>query len=164
MGHHITVISSSDNKREEALEHLGVDEYLVSSDKKGMQGAGKLILVGPVDDPLQFISSNIFLGASMSNSLQISDRNLKLKFGKWLKMFSSSNFLRFSDYTERRSTVGSLTESVKETEELLEFWKEKGLRSMNEIIKMEYINTAFQRLEQNDVRYRFVVHVAGSKL
>ncbi|KAK6241122.1 hypothetical protein SCA6_006511 [Theobroma cacao] len=126
MGHHITVISSSDNKREEALEHLGVDEYLVSSDKKGMQGAGKLILVGPVDDPLQFISSNIFF--------------------------------------ERRSTVGSLTESVKETEELLEFWKEKGLRSMNEIIKMEYINTAFQRLEQNDVRYRFVVHVAGSKL
>ncbi|EOX98362.1 Cinnamyl alcohol dehydrogenase 1, putative [Theobroma cacao] len=126
MGHHITVISSSDNKREEALEHLGVDEYLVSSDKKGMQGAGKSILVGPVDDPLQFISSNIFL--------------------------------------ESRSTVGSLTESVKETEELLEFWKEKGLRSMNEIIKMEYINTAFQRLEQNDVRYRFVVHVAGSKL
>ena len=39
MEHHVTVLSSSDKKREEALEHLGADEYLVSSDGEGMQKA-----------------------------------------------------------------------------------------------------------------------------
>ena len=47
---------------------------------------------------------------------------------------------------------------------MLKFWKEKGLSSMIEVVKMDYINKAFERLEKNDVRYRFVVDVAGSKL
>ena len=54
--------------------------------------------------------------------------------------------------------------SMKETEEMLEFCKEKGLTSMIEVITMDYINMAFERLEKNDVRYRFTVDVAGSKL
>ena len=47
---------------------------------------------------------------------------------------------------------------------MLDFCKEKGLTSMIEIIKMDYVNKAIERLEKNDVRYRFVVDVAGSKL
>ena len=35
---------------------------------------------------------------------------------------------------------------------------------MIEVIKMDYVNKAIERLEKNDVRYRFVVDVAGSKL
>ncbi|CAN1802827.1 Probable cinnamyl alcohol dehydrogenase [Linum perenne] len=128
MGHHITVISSSDKKRTEALEHLGADEYLVSSDVEKMGAVadsldyiidtvpvnhplepylsllkvdGKLILMGVINTPLQFISPMVMLG-------------------------------------------------------------EKGLSSMIETIKMDYINTAFERLEKNDVRYRFVVDVEGS--
>ena len=53
---------------------------------------------------------------------------------------------------------------MKEIEEVLEFCKEKNLSSMIETIKMDYINEAFERLEKNDVRYRFVVDVEGSKL
>jgi cinnamyl-alcohol dehydrogenase len=52
MGHHVTVISSSDKKREEALEHLGADEYLVSSDGEGMHKAA---------DSLDYISSILCL-------------------------------------------------------------------------------------------------------
>ena len=44
MGHHVTVISSSDKKREEAMEHLGADEYLVSSDVESMQKAVEVIV------------------------------------------------------------------------------------------------------------------------
>ncbi|KAG5254137.1 cinnamyl alcohol dehydrogenase [Salix suchowensis] len=153
MGHHVTVISSSDKKREEALEHLGADEYLVSSDGEGVQKAadsldyiidtvpvvhplepylsllkldGKLILMGVINAPLQFLTPMVMIG--------------------------------------RKSITGSFIGSMKETEEMLEFCKEKGLTSMIEVIKMDYINTAFERLEKNDVRYRFVVDVAGSKL
>ena len=53
---------------------------------------------------------------------------------------------------------------MKETEEMFEFCKEKGLKSEIEIVKMDYINQAMERLEKNDVRYRFVVDVAGSNL
>ncbi|CAK9166833.1 unnamed protein product [Ilex paraguariensis] len=153
MGHHITVISSSDKKREEALGHLGADEYLVSSDMTRMQEAadsldyiidtvpvfhplepylsllkvdGKLILTGVINTPLQFITPMVMLG--------------------------------------RKTITGTFVGSMKETEEMLEFCKEKDLTSMIELVKMDYISTAFERLEKNDVRYRFVVDVAGSKL
>lgn len=64
----------------------------------------------------------------------------------------------------RKVITGSFVGSMKETEEMLDFCKEKNLSSMIEMVSMDYINTAFERLEKNDVRYRFVVDVAGSKL
>ncbi|CAA2941619.1 cinnamyl alcohol dehydrogenase 1 [Olea europaea subsp. europaea] len=153
MGHHVTVFSSSDKKRVEALEDLGADEYLVSSDSSQMQEVadsldyiidtipvfhplepylsllkvdGKLILMGVINTPLQFITPMVMLG--------------------------------------RKTITGSFIGSIKETEEMLEFCKDKGVTSTIEVVKLDYINTAFERLEKNDVRYRFVVDVAGSKL
>lgn len=43
MGHHVTLISSLDKKRQEALDHLGDDKYLVSSDNEKMQQAADLL-------------------------------------------------------------------------------------------------------------------------
>ncbi|XP_028767675.1 probable cinnamyl alcohol dehydrogenase [Neltuma alba] len=153
LGHHVTVISSSEKKKQEALEHLGADDYVVSSDETQMQKIadsldyiidtvpvghplepylsllkvdGKLILMGVINTPLQFVSPMVMLG--------------------------------------RKMITGSFIGSIKETEEMLQFWKEKGLSSMIEVVKMDYINKAFERLEKNDVRYRFVVDVVGSKL
>ncbi|OMO63275.1 Alcohol dehydrogenase superfamily, zinc-type [Corchorus olitorius] len=153
MGHHVTVISSSDKKKVEALEHLGADDYVVSSDAESMQKIadsldyiidtvpvfhplepylsvlkldGKLILTGVINTPLQFVTPMVMLG--------------------------------------RKVITGSFVGSMKETEEMLDFCKEKDLNSMIEVVKMDYINTAMERLEKNDVRYRFVVDVAGSKL
>lgn len=51
-----------------------------------------------------------------------------------------------------------------ETQEILEFWAEKGLKSFTEVVKMDYVNKAFERMERNDVRFRFVLDVAGSNL
>lgn len=64
----------------------------------------------------------------------------------------------------RKTITGTFIGSMKETEEVLEFCKEKDVKSSIEIVKMEYVNTAVERLAKNDVRYRFVVDVAGSKL
>lgn len=60
--------------------------------------------------------------------------------------------------------MGSFIGSVQEMQELLEFWVEKDLRTMIEVVKIDYIDRAFERMEKNDVRYRFVLDVAGSKL
>lgn len=153
MGHHVTVISSSDKKKTEALDHLGADEYVVSSNVEKMNELadsldyvidtipvhhplepylpllklnGKLILNGVINTPLQFLTPMVMLG--------------------------------------RKSITGSFIGSMKETEEMLEFCKDKGVTSQIEVVKMDYINQAFERLEKNDVRYRFVVDVAGSNL
>ncbi|GKB24693.1 cinnamyl alcohol dehydrogenase 1 [Tanacetum coccineum] len=153
MGHHVTVISSSDKKREEAMDVLGADEYLVSSNTARIQELvdtfdyiidtvpvnhpldeylsllkldGKLILMGVINSPLQFISPLLMAG--------------------------------------RKTITGTFIGSMKETEEALEFCKEKEVKSAIEIVKMDYVNTAVERLSKNDVRYRFVVDVAGSKL
>ncbi|KAJ4834604.1 hypothetical protein Tsubulata_024481 [Turnera subulata] len=153
MGHHVTVISSSDKKREEALKHLGADAFLVSSDVEEVEKAtnsldyildtvpvvhpletylsflkpnGKLIIVGAPPNPLQFIASQIITG--------------------------------------KKTISGSFIGSIEDTQELLDFWAKKGLTSMIEVVKMDYVNKAFERMERNDVRYRFVLDVAGSNL
>ncbi|KAG9440366.1 hypothetical protein H6P81_020531 [Aristolochia fimbriata] len=153
MGHHVTVISSSEKKREEALEHLKADDYLVSSDAAKMQSAadtldyildtvpahhplepylslltvdGKLVMMGVINSPLQFFTSMIGLG--------------------------------------RKMITGSFIGSMEEIQEVLEFCEKKGVSSTVEVVKMEYVNRAMERLEKNDVRYRFVLDVAGSNL
>ncbi|KAI9119764.1 hypothetical protein K1719_009153 [Acacia pycnantha] len=148
----VTVISSSKKKKQEALEHLRADKYVVSLEESQMQNIadsldyiidsvpvayplepylsslkldGKLILTGSIATPLQFLSPTIMLG--------------------------------------RKMIMGIFIGSIKEMEEMLEFWKDKGLSSMIEVVDMDYINKGFERLEKNDVRYRFVLDVAGSK-
>jgi cinnamyl-alcohol dehydrogenase len=153
MGHHVTVISSSNKKRAEAMDDLGADAYLVSSDGAAMAAAadsmdyiidtvpvhhplepylsllkmdGKHVLLGVIGEPLSFVSPMVMLG--------------------------------------RKSITGSFIGSVDEAAEVLQFCVDKGLTSQIEIVKMDYVNEALERLERNDVRYRFVVDVAGSNV
>ncbi|VAI45184.1 unnamed protein product [Triticum turgidum subsp. durum] len=153
MGHHVTVISSSNKKRAEAMDDLGADAYLVSSDADQMAAAadsldyiidtvpakhplepylallkmdGKLVLMGVIAEPLSFVSPMVMLG--------------------------------------RKTITGSFIGSMDETEEVLQFCVDKGLTSQIEVVKMDYVNQAFERLERNDVRYRFVVDVGGSNI
>ena len=94
MGHHVTVISSSNKKREEAMEHLHADAYLVSSDEAAMAEAvdslvyildtvpalhpldlyvsllkaqGRMLLVGAPPRSLDFITSHLILGMHLFN-------------------------------------------------------------------------------------------------
>lgn len=64
----------------------------------------------------------------------------------------------------RKSITGSFIGSMEETQEVLEFCANKGLTCMIEMVTMDQVNKALERLERNDVRYRFVVDVAGSNL
>ncbi|KAM1152149.1 hypothetical protein ACFX19_035403 [Malus domestica] len=69
-----------------------------------------------------------------------------------------------SEMGGRKTSTGSFEGSMKETEEVLEFCKEKGLTTTIEVDKMDYINTAFERVEKTNVRYRFIVDAASSNL
>jgi uncharacterized zinc-type alcohol dehydrogenase-like protein len=61
---------------------------------------------------------------------------------------------------KRRAIAGSLIGSIKETQEMLDFCVEKGIRSDVETIPMKDIDGAYERMLKGDVRYRFVVDAA----
>ncbi len=61
----------------------------------------------------------------------------------------------------RRSLAGSLIGGIKETKEMLEFCAKHGITADIEVIRMDQINEALERLSKNDVKYRFVIDMAS---
>lgn len=57
---------------------------------------------------------------------------------------------------------GSDIGGIKETQEMLDFCAKHNITSEIELIRMDYINTAMDRLAKSDVRYRFVIDVSNS--
>lgn len=148
MGHHVTVISSSEKKREEAIDHLGADAYLVGSEMADATDSFDYIIdTIPVFHPLEPYLALLKLDAKL---ILMGVINEPLNFVNPLLMLG------------RKTITGSFIGSMDETQEMLEFCVENGLTSKIELVKMDYINRAMERLETNDVRYRFVVDVAGS--
>ena len=63
----------------------------------------------------------------------------------------------------RKSVAGSLIGGIPETQELLDFCGEHGITSDVEVIRMQDINGAYERLLKSDVKYRFVIDMASLK-
>lgn len=63
---------------------------------------------------------------------------------------------------KRRSLAGSVIGGIKETQRMLDFCAEHHILSDIELIKMSYINTAYERMIKSDVKYRFVIDIANS--
>jgi uncharacterized zinc-type alcohol dehydrogenase-like protein len=64
---------------------------------------------------------------------------------------------------KRRRLAGSPIGSLKETEEMLDFCAEHGITSDVELIPIQQINAAYDRLTKSDVKYRFVIDMASLK-
>jgi uncharacterized zinc-type alcohol dehydrogenase-like protein len=63
----------------------------------------------------------------------------------------------------RRSFSGSLVGGLPETQEMLDFCGEHNITSDIEMIRMDQINEAFDRMLKSDVKYRFVIDMATLK-
>lgn len=66
----------------------------------------------------------------------------------------------FKLIARRRSIAGSLIGGIKETQEMLDFCAERGIVSDVEIIPIQQINEAYERMLKSDVKYRFVIDMA----
>ncbi|PWA53432.1 mannitol dehydrogenase [Artemisia annua] len=62
----------------------------------------------------------------------------------------------------RKLVGGSLIGGMKETQEMIDFAAKHKITASIELINIDYINTAMERLHNADVRYRFVIDVANS--
>jgi len=65
-------------------------------------------------------------------------------------------------FTGRKVVAGSSIGGLKETQEMLDFAAEHDITADIELIPIDYVNTAMDRVLKSDVRYRFVIDVAKS--
>jgi uncharacterized zinc-type alcohol dehydrogenase-like protein len=67
----------------------------------------------------------------------------------------------FNLLMKRRSLSGSAIGGIRETQEMLDFCADKGITADIEMIKIQQINEAYERLLKSDVKYRFVIDMAS---
>ncbi|GJM98860.1 hypothetical protein PR202_ga15907 [Eleusine coracana subsp. coracana] len=145
-GMKVTVISTSPSKRQEAIEHLGADEFLVSSDPEKMMKAATGTMDGLIDTVSAWHSITPLLA-------------LLKPMGQMVVLGVPNKPLEVPVYAivpGGKGVVGNCVGSVGDCQNMLEFEGKYGIGAKVELIKMDYINTALEWFEKNDVRYRFV--------
>ncbi|KAJ4966327.1 hypothetical protein NE237_018176 [Protea cynaroides] len=147
----ITVISTSASKEKEALERLGADSFLISRDPDQMQAA-----IGTMDGILDTVSAN----HSLQPLLGLLKTNGKLiMVGAPDKPFEVPVFPLLMG---RKLVAGSGTGGLKETQEMVDFAGKHNITADVEVVSMDYVNTAMERLAKGDIKYRFVVDVGNT--
>ena len=151
LGAHVVMITTSPEKGKDA-KRLGAHEVLVSKDAAEMkkhQGSFDFILntipVGHEMDP--------YLGL-----LKIDATMVLVGAVEPMKEFHGGSLIM-----GRKRVAGSLIGGIKETQEILDFCGKHNITSDIELINMQDINTAFERVTSNDVKYRFVIDMKSLK-
>jgi uncharacterized zinc-type alcohol dehydrogenase-like protein len=145
MGAEVTLFSSSNRKREDA-KRLGAHEYVVLSD-----GAAMSKTTGRLDFILNTVSAqHDITGLAMALRL---DGTMVL-VGAPEKPLALPVFPLLMN---RRAIAGSGIGGIAETQEMLDFCAEKKIGSDVEVIPVQKVNEAYDRLAKGDVRYRFVI-------
>ncbi|KAK4429432.1 8-hydroxygeraniol dehydrogenase [Sesamum alatum] len=147
-GSKVTVISTSVGKKKEALESLSADAFVVSSYPAEMQAAA-----GSLDGIIDTVSAHHPIEPLLS---------LLKPHGKLIILGVPKKPLElpvFSLIMARRTVAGSMVGGLKETQEMIDFAAKHNILPDVEMISMDYVNTAMERLEKADVKYRFVIDV-----
>lgn len=148
LGAEVALFTRSPNKADDAYR-LGADKVIVSTDEQQMAEVANqfdLIIdtvpythdVNPYMPSLALDGTLVLVGLLGNTQESLSTTPLVLG---------------------RRSVAGSVIGGIKETQELLDFCGEHNVVSDVELIEMEYINQAYERMLKSDVKYRFVIDV-----
>jgi uncharacterized zinc-type alcohol dehydrogenase-like protein len=150
-GAEVTVISTSPSKEADAKK-LGATHFLVSTDKEAMSKYNNYF--------------DVILDAISANHDYTTYLNLLGIDGKLMVVglpIESPKVQPFSLVTNRRSVIGSCIGGMKETQEMLDYCAEHNIVSEIEVIPMQKINEAYDRMLKGDVKYRFVIDLASLK-
>ena len=148
MGAEVTVLSRSESKRDDALA-LGAADLLITTDKAAMRaktGYFDLVLntiplkhdVAPYLRLLKLDGAQVLVG--------MIDMMPEVHTGLLLG--------------GRKILTGSGIGGIAETQEMLDFCAEKGITPDIEMIRMDEVNEAYERMEASDVKYRFVIDMS----
>jgi alcohol dehydrogenase (NADP+) len=150
LGAEVTVLSHSPNKQEEA-KRLGADNFFVTSDKDTFKKFRRYF------------------------DLIINTVSVELDLDRYIKLLALDGTMVIVGLPEkkyqlgaipltnaRRSVAGSDIGGLKETQEMLDFCAKKNITCDVELIPIQKVNEAYQRVLNSDVRYRFVLDVVNS--
>jgi uncharacterized zinc-type alcohol dehydrogenase-like protein len=153
MGAHTVLFTTSPSKAADA-RRLGADDVVVSKDAEQMAQH-----VGSFDFILNTVAAPHDLDAFIV--LLKRDATMCLVGAPATPHPSPAVFnLVF----KRRAVAGSLIGGIAETQEMLDFCAKHGIVSDIELIRMDQINDAYERMLRSDVRYRFVIDMASLSL
>jgi uncharacterized zinc-type alcohol dehydrogenase-like protein len=150
LGADVTVLSHSSNKQDEAIR-MGADNFHSISDPNTVKK-----LRGNFD-------------------LIINTASIEIDLNKYLKMLNldgtmvivglPQNKMQFNAYSitnARRSIAGSVIGGIEETQEMLSFCNDRNISCDIELVPIQQVNVAYDRIVSSDVRYRFVIDVLNS--
>ncbi len=147
-GAEVTVISTSPSKVKEA----------------GKLGAHHFVLASDVDALSKLDSSfDVVLDAISADHDYTPYLNLLTLHGKLLVVGLPEHqpkVLPFALIKNRRSIIGSMIGSIKETQEMLDFCHDKKIYADIETIDITSINKAYERMIKGDIKYRFVIDMS----
>jgi uncharacterized zinc-type alcohol dehydrogenase-like protein len=146
LGAHTVAFTTSESKRQDALD-LGADEVVVSRNEEEMAAHA-----GSFDFILNTVAASHDLDAF--TALLKRDGTLCL-VGVPEHSHPSPNVGNL--IFKRRSIAGSLIGGIAETQEMLDFCAENGIVSEIEMIPVQQIDEAYDRMQKSDVKYRFVI-------
>jgi uncharacterized zinc-type alcohol dehydrogenase-like protein len=150
-GANVVLFTTSPNKTADAIR-LGADEVVISKNEGEMHKHA-----GSFDFILDAVSADHDLNAY----LQL------LKLDGTMTLVGAPEkpaaLYAFNLLMKRRRLSGSAIGGIRETQEMLDFCAEKGVTADIELIKIQHVNQAYERLLKSDVKYRFVIDMGSLK-
>ena len=151
MGAYVVVITTSPSKVTDA-KRLGADDVILSTDKEQMKAN---------TNTLHFILDCVSAQHDVNAYLRL------LKVDGTLALVGAPEhplpIAAFSLIPARKNFAGSTIGSIQETQEMLDFCGEHNITSDIELINIQDINNAYERLLKGDVKYRFVIDMTSLK-
>ena len=151
MGAETIMITTSPNKSKDA-KRLGADAVLISKNQDEMKKHA-----GSFD----FLLNTVPVKHDINPYLQLLKRDSTMVMVGAIEPLEPMNGGGL--IMGRKRVAGSLIGGIKETQEMLDFCGEHNIISDVEMIDMQNINTAFERVTSNDVKYRFVINMKSLK-
>ncbi|GBF37869.1 NAD(P)-dependent alcohol dehydrogenase [Leptospira johnsonii] len=149
LGAEVTVLSQS-NKKEADAKRLGADHFYATSEKSTftkLRGSFDLI-INTVSMPLDW-NAYLSLLRVDGSMVVVGVPEEQVPIGA------------FSLIGGRKSLAGSLIGGIAETQEMLDFCGKHNITSDIELIPIQKVNDAYERVVKSDVRYRFVIDIAS---
>ncbi|WP_333660421.1 NAD(P)-dependent alcohol dehydrogenase [Chishuiella changwenlii] len=151
MGAHVVMITTSESKGADAKK-LGADEVLISKDNAQMEAH---------KNSFDFLLNTIPVKHDANPYLNL------LKLDKTMCIVGAIEPIEAVNggllVMKRKNLAGSLIGGIKETQEMLDFCGEHNIVSDVEVIDIQTINTAYERMMKSDVKYRFVIDIKSLK-
>jgi alcohol dehydrogenase (NADP+) len=151
LGSEVTVLSHSLKKQQDAKK-MGADNFYATSDSKTFEK-----LEGYFDIMINTVSTDIDLNQYL-NLLKLDGTMIVVGVPE-----KDTQINAYSLISARRNLAGSLIGGISETQEMLNFCSKHNITCDVELIPIQKVNEAYERILNSDVRYRFVIDLNSLK-